>query len=591
MITAESGSFFATFCNIRTLSPLQNPSLDSEMSEIDSHSIHTGLSGRMLLENPLLNKGTAFSLQERSELDLHGLLPPRVETLEEQCRRAYKSFSIKPTPILKHIYLRSLQDTNETLFYALIQRHLEEMLPIIYTPVVGQACQRFSDLYRRPRGLYISYPERARIDAMLANFKRNIEVIVVTDGERILGLGDQGVGGMGICIGKLSLYSAVGGIIPNQTLPITLDCGTNNQKLLDDPAYLGWRHKRIGDDEYYEFVESFIQALKRRWPNALLQFEDFAINHATPLLEKYQDELCCFNDDIQGTAAVTAATLLSAARAADKPIEEMKVAFLGAGSAGCGIAEQIIRLMMGRGLSEEEARSRIYMVDRDGLLHNQMEGLRPFQQKLTQKFGDIESWSAEGGASFADVIREARPDAIIGVSGQPGLFTQDIIENMARNHEQPIIFPLSNPISQVEATPEDIIKWTDGRVLIATGSPFDPIMHKERQYPVAQCNNIYIFPGLGLGVLASNASRISGKMLDVAVETLALSSPALNNPEAPLLPTLDSIQRVTCDIALAVAIQAQKEGLAPECEITEIEQSIRAKRWSPEYRRIRMSYC
>lgn len=561
------------------------------MSEIDSHSIHTGLSGRMLLENPLLNKGTAFSLQERSELDLHGLLPPRVETLEEQCRRAYKSFSIKPTPILKHIYLRSLQDTNETLFYALIQRYLEEMLPIIYTPVVGQACQRFSDLYRRPRGLFISYPERARIDAMLANFKRNIEVIVVTDGERILGLGDQGVGGMGICIGKLSLYSAVGGITPNQTLPITLDCGTNNQKLLDDPAYLGWRHKRIGDDEYFEFVDNFIQALKRRWPNALLQFEDFAINHATPLLEKYQDELCCFNDDIQGTAAVTAATLLSAARAADKPIEQMKVAFLGAGSAGCGIAEQIIRLMMGRGLSEEEARSRIFMVDREGLLHDRMEGLRPFQQKLTQKFADVESWSAEGGASLADVVREAKPDALVGVSGQPGLFTQDIIENMARNHDQPIIFPLSNPISQVEATPEDIIKWTDGKALIATGSPFDPVMHKERQHPVAQCNNIYIFPGLGLGVLASNASRISDKMLDVAVETLALSSPALNSPEAPLLPTLDSIQRVTCDIALSVAIQAQKEGLAPECEITEIEQSIRDKRWSPEYRRLRMSYC
>ncbi|MET4821770.1 oxaloacetate-decarboxylating malate dehydrogenase [Endozoicomonas lisbonensis] len=325
------------------------------MSRAESHSIHTGLSGRMLLENPLLNKGTAFTLEERSELDLHGLLPPRVETLEEQCRRAYKSFSIKPTPILKHIYLRSLQDTNETLFYALVQRHLEEMLPIIYTPVVGQACQRFSDLYRRPRGLYISYPERARMDAMLANFKRNIEVIVVTDGERILGLGDQGVGGMGICIGKLSLYSAVGGITPNQTLPIMLDCGTNNQKLLEDPNYLGWRHERIDDEQYYEFVDSFIKALKRRWPNALLQFEDFAINHATPLLETYRDELCSFNDDIQGTAGVTAATLLAAAKAADKSIEDMNVAFLGAGSAGCGIAEQIIRLMMAKGLSEEEA--------------------------------------------------------------------------------------------------------------------------------------------------------------------------------------------------------------------------------------------
>ena len=561
------------------------------MSRADSHSIHTGLSGRMLLENPLLNKGTAFTLEERSELDLHGLLPPRVETLEEQCRRAYKSFSIKPTPILKHIYLRSLQDTNETLFYALVQRHLEEMLPIIYTPVVGQACQRFSDLYRRPRGLYISYPERARIDAMLANFKRNIEVIVVTDGERILGLGDQGVGGMGICIGKLSLYSAVGGITPNQTLPIMLDCGTNNQKLLEDPNYLGWRHKRIDDDQYYEFVESFILALKRRWPNALLQFEDFAINHATPLLEKYRDELCSFNDDIQGTAGVTAATLLAAAKAAGKSIEDMKVAFLGAGSAGCGIAEQIVRLMMNKGLSEEEARQRIYMVDRFGLVHDEMADLRPFQQKLAQKHDDIQPWMNDGSVPLIDVVKQARPDAIIGVSGQPGLFTQEIMEQMAENHEQPIVFPLSNPISQVEALPEDIIKWTNGKALIATGSPFDPVSYEGRMHPIAQCNNIYIFPGLGLGALASDARRISDGMLDVAVQTLALSSPALVNREAPLLPTLDSIQRVTNDIALAVALQAQKEELAPETEMTEIEQRIREKRWSPEYRRIRMSYC
>ena len=560
---------------------------------IDTHinSIHTGLSGRMLLENPLLNKGTAFTEEERSELDLHGLLPPKVETLEEQCRRAYKAFAIKPTPILKHIYLRSLQDTNETLFYALVQRHLQEMLPIIYTPVVGQACQRYSDLYRRPRGLYISYPERDRIDAMLANFKRNIEVIVVTDGERILGLGDQGIGGMGICIGKLSLYSAVGGITPNLTLPIALDCGTNNQKLLDDPNYLGWRHPRINDDEYYEFVELFIKALKRRWPNALLQFEDFAINHATPLLETYRDELCTFNDDIQGTAGVTAATLVAAAKASGKSIENLKVAFLGAGSAGCGIAEQIIRLMISNGLSEAEARSRIYMVDRDGLLHDQHENLRPFQQKLVQSKATVQQWDCGDSASLLDVVRHAKPDAIIGVSGQPGLFTQEIIELMAENHEQPIVFPLSNPISQVEAIPEDIIKWTDGKALIATGSPFDPVQYKDNTYPVAQCNNIYIFPGLGLGVLASGASRISDSMLDAAVETLALSSPALIVKDAPLLPLLDCIQQVTNDIALAVALKAQKEGLAPATELTELEHRIRSKRWHPEYKRIRMSFC
>ena len=555
------------------------------------NSIHTGLTGRLLLENSLLNKGTAFSMEERSELDLHGLLPPKVESLEEQCRRAYKSFSVKPTPILKHIYLRSLQDTNETLFYALVQRHLQEMLPVIYTPVVGQACQRYSDLYRRPRGLYISYPERDRIDCMLANFKRNIEVIVVTDGERILGLGDQGVGGMGICIGKLSLYSAVGGISPNQTLPIMLDCGTNNQKLLDDPNYLGWRHERITDDQYYEFVDRFIQALKRRWPKALLQFEDFAITHATPLLEKYRDDLCCFNDDIQGTAGVTAASLLAAGKVAGKSIEDMRIAFLGAGSAGCGIAEQLVRLMTGKGLSEEEARSRIYMVDRDGLLHDRMEGLRPFQQKLTQNYGLIESWSDGGPITLEDVVTHGKPDAIVGVSGQPGLFTQSIIEKMAENHSRPIIFPLSNPISQVEALPEDIIRWTNGTALIATGSPFDPVLFNDRSYSIAQCNNIYIFPGLGLGVLASGAERVSDGMLDAAVETLAMSSPALTNADAPLLPLMERIQQVTCDIAQAVAVQAQKEGLAEPCDSSEMERNIRSRRWAPIYRRMHMSFC
>ncbi len=559
------------------------------MSEFDD-CIHTGLTGRLLLENPLLNKGTAFTSEERIDLDLHGLLPPKVETMEEQCRRAYKAFSIKPTPILKHIYLRSLQDTNETLFYALLQRHLQEMLPVIYTPVVGQACQRYSDLYRRPRGLYISYPERSHIDAMLSNFKRNIEVIVVTDGERILGLGDQGIGGMGICIGKLSLYSAVGGISPNKTLPIALDCGTNNRHLLEDSNYLGWRHERINDDEYYEFLDLFIQALKRRWPKALLQFEDFAINHATPLLEKYRDQLCSFNDDIQGTAAVTGASLLAAAKAAGKPLEDMKIAFLGAGSAGCGIAEQLVRLMVSRGLSEEQARARIFMVDRDGLLHDKMEGLRSFQQKLVHDHDSIESWSAEGKPDLYDVVVHGKPDAIVGVSGQPGLFTRDIVEKMAENHQRPIIFPLSNPISQVEAIPEDIIKWTDGKALIATGSPFGDVRYKDQNYPVAQCNNIYIFPGLGLGVLASGAERVSDGMLDAAVETLALSSPAALDPDAPLLPLMNNIQKVTCEIALSVSRQAQKEGLAPKCGQTEIEAKIRAKTWSPEYRRIVSAY-
>ena len=559
------------------------------MSDHDQ-SIHTGLTGRQLLENPLLNKGTAFSTEERSELELHGLLPPRVESLEEQCHRAYKSFSIKPTPILKHIYLRSLQDTNETLFYALVQRHLQEVLPVIYTPVVGQACQRFSDLYRRPRGLFISYPERDRIDAMLANFKRNIEVIVVTDGERILGLGDQGIGGMGICVGKLSLYSAVGGIAPNKTLPIVLDCGTNNQSLLDDSNYLGWRHERLNDDEYYEFVDMFIKAVKRRWPNVLLQFEDFAINHATPLLEKYRNDICSFNDDIQGTAGVTAASMLAAARACGKSLESMRVAFLGAGSAGCGIADQLIRLMVGRGISEEQARKQIFMVDRNGLLNEKTEGLRDFQQKLVQNSADFAHWDVEGNPGLYDVVANAKPDAIIGVSGQPGLFTREIVEKMAENHDQPIILPLSNPTSQVEAIPADIIKWTNGKALVATGSPFEPVQHEGESFPIAQCNNIYIFPGLGLGALASGAESISDTVWDAAVETLAAASPALTDPKAPLLPEMERIQQVNLEIAMAVARKCQDEGLAPETSQSELEAKIRAKRWSPEYRRIQMSF-
>lgn len=497
----------------------------------------------------------------------------------------------KPPPILKHIYLRSLQDTNETLFYALVQRHLQEMLPVIYTPVVGQACQRYSDLYRRPRGLYISYPEQDRIDCMLANFKRNIEVIVITDGERILGLGDQGVGGMGICIGKLSLYSAVGGIAPNQTLPIMLDCGTNNQALLDDPNYLGWRHRRITDDQYYQFVDRFIQSLKRRWPRALLQFEDFAINHATPLLEKYRDQLCCFNDDIQGTAGVTAATLLAAGKVAGKSIDGMTIAFLGAGSAGCGIAEQLVRLMCAAGLTDDEARTRILMVDRDGLLHDRMTGLRPFQQKLAQRHSRLASWACEGSVDLEAVVTHARPDAIIGVSGQPGLFSQAIIERMAQNHERPIIFPLSNPISQVEALPKDIIRWSQGRALMATGSPFEPVAFAEQNYPVAQCNNIYIFPGLGLGVLASGARKVSDGMLDAAVATLAESSPARTDAQAPLLPLMDDIPQVTCAIAQAVARQAQHEGLAEPCDLYTLERRILARKWTPTYRPMHMSFC
>ena len=390
----------------------------------------TSIKGGRLLDTPLLNKGTAFTPEERSELGLLGLLPPHVEDLDSQVKRAYAALQKKTVDIEKHIYLRALQDTNETLFYALVHAHLTEIMPLIYTPVVGEACQQFSEIYRRPRGLFISYAERDCIDDMLNNaIVQNVRVIVVTDSERILGLGDQGVGGMGIPIGKLSLYTACGGIDPSTTLPIILDVGTNNEDRLRDPLYIGWRHRRVSGDEYYAFVDSFVQAVKRKWPDVLLQFEDFAQTHAAPLLARYRDELCTFNDDIQGTAAVTVGTLLAACKVSGIALRDQTVAFLGAGSAGCGIAEQMIKAMTKNGLSESEARSRFYMVDRNGLLHDGMQDMLDFQRTLAQPRDRVAAWASnsEQGIGLEDVVRHAKPTVLVGVSGQPKLFTEQIV--------------------------------------------------------------------------------------------------------------------------------------------------------------------
>ncbi len=460
-------------------------------------SLYIPYAGPVLLEFPLLNKGSAFSMEERSSFNLLGLLPEVVETIEEQAERAWIQYQGFKTEIDKHIYLRNIQDTNETLFYRLVQNHLEEMMPVIYTPTVGAACERFSEIYRRSRGVFISYQNRHNMDDILQNVpNHNIKVIVVTDGERILGLGDQGIGGMGIPIGKLSLYTACGGISPAYTLPVVLDVGTNNQQLLNDPLYMGWRHPRITDDEYYQFVDDFIQAVKHRWPDVLLQFEDFAQKNAMPLLNRYRDEICSFNDDIQGTAAVTVGTLIAASRAAGSQLSYQKIVFLGAGSAGCGIAEQIIAQTQREGLSEELARSRVFMVDRFGLLTDGMPNLLPFQTKLVQKRENLKNWDTDNEVlSLLDVVRNVKPDILIGVSGQTGLFTEEIIREMHKHCERPIVMPLSNPTSRVEATPQDIIAWTEGSALVATGSPFDPVVWKDKTYPIAQCNNSYIFPG------------------------------------------------------------------------------------------------
>lgn len=419
-----------------------------------ARSLYIPYAGPVLLEFPLLNKGSAFSVEERRNFNLSGLLPEVVESIEEQAERAWLQYQGFKTEIDKHIYLRNIQDTNETLFYRLVQNHLEEMMPVIYTPTVGAACERFSEIYRRARGVFISYPNRHNMDDILQNVpNHNIKVIVVTDGERILGLGDQGIGGMGIPIGKLSLYTACGGISPAYTLPVVLDVGTNNQQLLNDPLYMGWRHPRITDDEYYAFVDEFIQAVKQRWPDILLQFEDFAQKNAMPLLTRYRDEICSFNDDIQGTAAVTVGTLIAASRAAGSQLSEQKIVFLGAGSAGCGIAEQIIAQTQREGLSEDAARQNVFMVDRFGLLTDRMPNLLPFQAKLVQKCDNLQHWDTENDVlSLLDVVRNVKPDILIGVSGQTGLFTEEIIREMHKHCPRPIVMPLSNPTSRVEAT-------------------------------------------------------------------------------------------------------------------------------------------
>ncbi|EIE9572021.1 NAD-dependent malic enzyme [Vibrio parahaemolyticus] len=553
----------------------------------DKRPLYIPYAGPALMATPLLNKGSAFSAEERSSFNLEGLLPETTETIQEQVERAYQQYKSFESDMDKHIYLRNIQDTNETLFYRLVQNHISEMMPIIYTPTVGAACENFSNIYRRGRGLFISYPNRDRIDDLLNNAaNHNVKVIVVTDGERILGLGDQGIGGMGIPIGKLSLYTACGGISPAYTLPIVLDVGTNNPQRLADPMYMGWRHPRITGPDYDAFVEEFIQAVQRRWPDALIQFEDFAQKNAMPLLERYKDRICCFNDDIQGTAAVTVGSLLAACKAAGTQLSKQRITFLGAGSAGCGIAEAIIAQMVSEGISDEKARSQVYMVDRWGLLQEGMPNLLDFQQRLVQKHSNTKEWENEGnGFSLLDVMRNAKPTVLIGVSGAPGLFSQEVIEEMHKHCKRPIVFPLSNPTSRVEATPNDIIRWTNGEALVATGSPFDPVVHEGRTYPIAQCNNSYIFPGIGLGVLAVNAKRVTDEMLMESSRVLATCSPLAINGRGALLPPLEEIHLVSKKIAFAVAKKAIEQGVALEITDEALNDAIDQAFWQPVYRR------
>jgi malate dehydrogenase (oxaloacetate-decarboxylating) len=556
-----------------------------------SKPIYLSYAGPSLLETPLLNKGSAFSGRERLNFNLIGLLPPRYENIEEQVKRAYMQYKSFDEPINKHIYLRAVQDNNETLFYRLLSEHLVEMLPIIYTPTVGEACEHFSDIYRSARGIIASYEDRQFMDEILHSVtKDKVKVIVVTDGERVLGLGDQGVGGMGIAIGKLSIYTSCGGISPAYTLPVALDVGTNNQTLLDDPYYMGTRHPRIEKAEYDAFIDDFINAAQKRWPGVLIQFEDFAQPNAMPILQRHRENVCCFNDDIQGTAAVTLGTLLSACRKKGEALRDQKVVFVGSGSAGCGIAELIINTMVIEGLTDAQARARVFMVDRFGLLTEGMTDLLDFQERLVQSSNALEEWKLTSDSDYAnlmDVIRNTQTSILIGVSGKPGLFTEEVIRQMLAGCPRPIILPLSNPSQHVEAHPQDVVTWTDGKAIVAAGSPFEEVEHNGKPFKISQCNNSYVFPGVGLGVISCKAKLVSDEMLMVASTTLAELSPGQEDQSSAVLPPLTALPQISRKIAFAVAKTAIAQDLARELTDDELHASIERNFWTPVYREYR----
>ncbi len=530
----------------------------------NDHSIDLFVRGELILQNSLLNKGTAFTVEERSQLGLHGLLPPHVKSLAEQINHCYAEYQKKPSNLSKHIYLRGLQDRNETLFYALLRAHLGEMLEIIYTPTVGEACRHFYEIYRRPRGLFISYPNRDRIDEMLNNCPLpKVKAIVVTDGGRILGLGDQGSGGMGIPIGKIALYTACGGLHPAFGLPIMLDVGTNNESLLKDPFYLGWKHERLSGDQYYDFVDRFVQAVKRKFPYAILQWEDFPKQHAYKLLERYREEMLTFNDDIQGTAAVTLAAILASVKCAKRVFKEERIVITGAGSSGMGIATLIVKALRRDGLSERDALERIWILNSHGLLSD-------------ENPGSLARFHREKTIPLLECVKLVKPTILIGVCAQKGMFTKEVVEAMAKGCEMPIILPLSNPDSVSEADPKDLINWTKGKAVVATGTKFPDYEYQGHTYSFGQNNNHYIFPAIVLGILGSEASYISSEMFLAAAYTLSEFSPAVKDRRASLFPPAEEIPKIARQIAIAVA---QHAGVLRHEAQLKIEHAF----WEPEY--------
>ncbi len=546
--------------------------------------------GKALLMDARTNKGSAFTDQEREELDLHGLVPPIVSTMQQQLARCYENYCAKTANLEKFIYLSSLQDRNETLFYRLVLEHIDEMMPIVYTPVVGEACQKYSHIYRRARGLYVNINQRDRIESILANSQiTNPSVIVVTDGERILGLGDQGAGGMGIPIGKLCLYTLCAGISPYNTLPITLDVGTDNEERLNDPLYLGLRQKRVRGEEYQNFIDRFVAAVQKVFPTTVLQWEDFLKGNAIKQLGRFRDKLCTFNDDIQGTAGVVLAGLFSALRITKKRMRDQRVVFAGAGASAQGISDLIVSAMIEDGLTREEAIKRIWTADSNGLVTKARANLEDFKATYARTVNEVAGYACKDKAkiTLVETIVNVKPTILIGTSGTPGTFTQDVVELMAKVNERPIVFPLSNPTSKAECTAGDAIHWSDGRAIVATGSPFDPVVHNGKRNRIGQCNNAFIFPGIGLGLTASRARRTTDGMFLEAARALASKVTNKDLEESAVYPELPRIRECSHSVACATVHRAVKEGHADESILEGLEENLERAMWYPKYLPIR----
>jgi malic enzyme len=545
--------------------------------------------GYPLLLDPLTNKGTAFLEHERTSLHLDGLLPPGVSTIDQQLERTYANFQAKQTSLERYIHLASLQDRNETLFYRLVHDRIEEMMPVVYTPVVGEACQNFSRIYRRPRGLYIPYEQGDRIDEILENHPCTPAVIVVTDGERILGLGDQGAGGMGIPIGKLALYTACAGVPPNLTLPIMLDVGTDNEQRLNDPLYLGARHRRVRGEAYQAFIDRFVAAVTRVYPGTVLQWEDFLKGNAITQLQRFRDRLCTFNDDIQGTAAIAVAGLYGALRITGRSILDQRVVLAGAGASAQGIAHLLVAALEDAGLSNLEARRRIWMADSRGLVTRDRPNLEDFKTLFARGADEVASYRRTDPShiTLEDTIVNVRPTILLGVSGTAGLFTESIVTAMAACNERPIVFPLSNPTSKSECTAEQAIQWSGGRAIVATGSPFAPVAYQGRQHRIGQGNNVYIFPGVGLGLWVGGVRRVTDGMFLDAAKVLAGEVTETDLAQGSVFPGLTRIRACSHAVACAVIRRAVIEGHADPAVLADLEATVRQAMWFPRYRPIR----